>query len=228
MGHRPRPRQETGQATGRPCTDQYRADRRTLLTTVATLGVAGLAGCSAISGDSGDDGSGSDGGGNDDLDDARVVDTDEESETQTVDAAVVETIHGRVGPAGNTIDRIVLSVGLAERSDDVDLTRTSIEYVGPSTVEEVVHASVADDGDQTFATEPISAADAGNDVLSTPSDRYEIAIPLGGESNGPLSPLEAGSSAELSLQYGDGGTRVAIVEVPDSLGGRSAGDVVTL
>jgi flagellin FlaB len=140
-----------------------------------------------------------------------------------------------VGQVNNTdqINETRLAVAPAAGSDAVNLEEITIQYVADEEFANLIHNASAQDGDNAFETEAITAEDRTDNVMTDSSDRYEIIVPLGsnvtGEGdNSGLALLSEGETAELTITTDAGAQLTATVQVPDSLAGAENGSTVTL
>lgn len=225
--------------------------RRQLVRTIGGLaGLSILAGCSGGSGDGDgndsplddldgadatDETDAADGAGSADSGDSSdgTDDTGDESTEQVSNNLNVLSAVGTVGADGESVDEIILAVGLAAGSASLDLTAVTIQYVGADSFANLVHSSAARDSDTAFATSAITTEDESDAVMTNPNDRYEIVVPLGravpdGGDNSEVTPLDAGETAELTITTDAGAQLTATAQAPDSLAGAASGDTVTL
>jgi len=184
----------------------------------------------------------------------QAEDTGTESTEQVADNLNVITTVGDVVTSGNnpngaTEDEIVqvrLGVQPAAGAGNINLEEVTIQYVSDNDFANLVHTASASSGDTVFDTDPITAEDGTDNVMTDNADRYEVVIYLSdvldgsgpsasnpsGESitgdNSGLSQLVEGEEAELTMTTEAGGQTVATLQVPDSLAGDSGSDTVTL
>jgi flagellin FlaB len=145
-----------------------------------------------------------------------------------------------VGQVNNSdqINQTRLSVAPAAGSEAVNLEEVTIQYVADDEFANLIHNASAQDGDNAFETEAITAEDRSDNVMTDSSDRYEIIVPLGSDvglmndstdgDNSDLGLLSEGETAELTITTDAGAQIVATVQVPDSLAGAENGSTVTL
>ncbi|WP_049923757.1 archaellin/type IV pilin N-terminal domain-containing protein [Halopiger djelfimassiliensis] len=180
--------------------------------------------------------------------------TGEESTAQVADqiqvvSAIGETIGGNdnvnaTGADDDEIYRIGMTVQKSPGADDIDLNRTSIQYLSDEEVT-LLHSEVdsftvdglpatdelepaENEQDNVFFTREIKSEIGDSEILTQKSDRIEIVILLGEypaadndfivDGSGDLQQpdlLGQGDSVELTLSLASGGQLVTVLNAPD-------------
>jgi len=142
---------------------------------------------------------------------------------------------------GGAVGVVRVTVKRSPGSDDVDLSRATARWVGPSGTADLVHPSADGSGaDGYFGTEPVRDADGSHPVLNDPDDRIALVFDLGSDQvdadddpSGATGPGESsfaeqlpeGASVILRIETADGGEVQESLTVPGSL---SDSDTVSL
>ena len=147
-----------------------------------------------------------------------------ESTQQVANNLNVITETGIVGHSEETIDEVRIGVQPAAGSGVLDLEQVTAQYVSDNSFGSFVHissASLAGSG-TVFSTEPITANDGQDNVMTDSSDRYNLVFPLGDErpfvvdadlsgDEGTLAIDEDGN--EVVLAESDEADRIAALDV---------------
>jgi flagellin FlaB len=137
--------------------------------------------------------------------------------------------------AGTGVQDITITVGLAPGSEPIDLTESTLEYVGPHGPQTL---SIAD-GDISAGTQDavsLSMVDgSGSPYVLDGSSKAQITIRVAADNagayNGKLFPdsasdlLDEGETATFVIETADGSQRTIEVNVPDPLTAGSGEDV---
>lgn len=185
-----------------------------------TSATAWLAGCSTETGGSPTGTTESDGGGTADGDE-ETTESGEETDGETADTAQSTGGLGVVHAAGTTSTTGVTAVNLLVTPQSADglvgVNDVTVEWVGPGGPRSIGYG---DDGDASFSVETVQdendSLDSASPTLDAPADHANLVIPA---ADLPGGPLEAGSSATLTITVaGSDDTRLGLA-VPDTLTG---------
>jgi flagellin-like protein len=139
--------------------------------------------------------------------------TGEEASAQVSNRIDVVSAYGNV--TGEAVDFANLTVRQAAGADNINLSKSTIQWIGPDEAITLTHNPSAANGTE-FATESIKGENT--DVLVDQSDRIKIVMDAGQITNN----LGAGDEVQLTLttQYGSKTTYWA--NVPESLKDKNA------
>jgi flagellin FlaB len=156
---------------------------------------------------------------------------------------VIGTV-GDVNSAPDGIETVRVTVQKSAGAGDVDLSGLSIQYVGPDSFANLIHANEVPDTDPgttadpdtaTYGVEAITANTPGDTVMTSEGDRYQIVVPLTDQavtltepdesydidnSDAGLEKLEESEQVELTITTPSGSQRYVTLQVPDSLVGQ--------
>ncbi|MCD2200448.1 flagellin [Halobacterium sp. KA-4] len=140
--------------------------------------------------------------------------TGEDASAQVSNQINVVSAIGNVSSSGDSVEYVNLTVRQAAGADNINLTKSTIEWIGPNAAATLSHENADSTTDTTFSTESIIY---GDPVLVNQSDRSRIVLDASeiGEN------LDPGASVELTIttQYGSQTTYVA--NVPESLANKN-------
>ncbi|MFC3476246.1 archaellin/type IV pilin N-terminal domain-containing protein [Halobacterium litoreum] len=138
--------------------------------------------------------------------------TGEEASAQVSNRINVVSAYGNV--TNENVDEVSLVVRQAAGADNINLSKTTIQWIGPDKAKTLTYNGSADAGN--FTTNQVKGEN--NPVLVDQSDRLEVII----DANAVTSNLEAGDEVQLTIttQYGSKTTYWA--NVPESLKDKNA------
>lgn len=132
--------------------------------------------------------------------------SDETSESSTAEVSDRLEVAYSVGVVSDgssaELEGLELIVKPASDATAIELDNTTVEYRSPAGVTTLVSNGSQDATGPTFSVEPIQG-DAADGVLSDPSDRAKLAIPLDGET-AALQSLRRGEEVQLTLTTDSG------------------------
>lgn len=141
--------------------------------------------------------------------------SDDDSGARVLNRVQVVSAFGNVTES-ERVDRVTLTVMRAARSDDVDLSTATVEWIGPETATTLTYGERA--SANRFAVEAIKDPDGSVPVLDGQDDRFAVVLDaseIGGE-------LEEGQAAQLKITTESGAVTIYRITVPTSLAGESA------
>jgi flagellin FlaA/flagellin FlaB len=191
--------------------------RRQVLGTLGIGGIGGLAGCLRL-----------DSGATEETETTTTTTTTEDDSTAETTEETSAEVSNRVnvidavGHVSNrTVTRVEISVMRAVGSDSINISRSTLQWIGPDTAATLTYTDgevpPADSDAEQFATENIRGA-PDNMTLDTDDDRLKLLI-------NPASvaePLEPGAEVQLTFTTQYGSQTQLIIHVPDSLEGKKA------
>lgn len=133
--------------------------------------------------------------------------SDETSESSTAEVSDRLEVAYSVGVVGSDgaaaeVEELELIVKPAPDATAIELDNTTLQYQSPGGVTTLVSNGSHDATGPTFSVEPLQG-DAADGVLSDPSDRAKLGIPLNGKT-AALESLQRGEAVELTLTTGSG------------------------
>ena len=139
--------------------------------------------------------------------------TGQESSAQVSDRVQVISAYGNVN-GNETVDKINLTVMRASGADDINLSRATVEWVGPDEAVTLVKAS------SPSASEfDVSAIKGTEPVLESREDRLQIQLDAAAIEGG--DGLDEGVTVELKITTESGAITLHRLKVPESLTGKS-------
>jgi len=178
--------------------------------------------------------------------------TSEDSESQVSNQVIVISATGNVNASGpnedydNTVNTTELSVMKSPGADEIDLSKATIEWVGPDGTTTLIYNDSGDNEAWLNSTDGVefgvsAIKDDGNSVpvLTSKEDRFTISINHTGSegiddshpdtpNSTVLQPLEGGEEVTLRLVTQAGSSYVYIANVPESLSAKNSGEAVEL
>ena len=173
--------------------------------------------------------------------------TSEDSENQVIVISATGNVNATsVSYVDNKVNETTLSVMKSPGADEIDLSKMTIEWVGPDGTETLVYNETTgeawlNNSDGSFEFGVSAIKDDGNSlpVLTSKEDRFEITInhtgTLGLNTNNSgspnstaLTPLQGGEEVTLRLVTQSGSTYVYIANVPKSLSAKGDGEAVEM
>ncbi len=139
--------------------------------------------------------------------------TGDEASSQVSNRLDVVSAYGNV--ESNSVSSVELNVRQAAGADNINVSRSTIQWIGPNTATTLTHGDSA--AEDTFTTEAVKGG--SNQVLTEQSDRIKILIDPGLAAG---QDLKEGDEVELTIttQYGSKTTYWA--NVPESLEDKQA------
>jgi flagellin FlaA/flagellin FlaB len=138
--------------------------------------------------------------------------TGEEASAQVSNRIDVVSAYGNVN--SESIDYVNLTVRQAAGADNINLSKSTIQWIGPDSALTLTHNNTAAN-DTEFGTQQIKGSN--DNVLVDQSDRIKIVMKAGGTTPNITDGLSAGDEVQLTIttQYGSKTTYWA--NVPESL-----------
>ncbi|QGN06655.1 hypothetical protein Hrd1104_04670 [Halorhabdus sp. CBA1104] len=133
--------------------------------------------------------------------------------------AVVNTVGSNI--ENESVGTVSMTVKLAPGSGPIDVTETTVQWVGSSGTYVLVADGVGG-GDGQFTIEAIRDDDnsiQSSGTLNSPEDRAQLVFSPG---DGFGARLDAGTQGQLTFTTESGTTTTATIVVPDSLAGKDA------
>jgi flagellin-like protein len=152
--------------------------------------------------------------------------TGEEASAQVSNRIDVVSAYGNVNSTSEIVDYVNLTVRQAAGADNINLSKSTIQWIGPDQALTLTHNNTAANATE-FATESVKGDNTN--VLVDQSDRIKIVMYAGGSNesgtglnDGITAGLSAGDEVQLTLttQYGSKTTYWA--NVPESLKDKNA------
>jgi len=145
--------------------------------------------------------------------------TGQQSSAQVSDRLQEVTTTGEV--SGSDVVNVNMTVSTAPGAGEIDLTNTTISWIGPSgtyrlTHEDSVNTSLTND---YFTVTAFKDADNSIPVINDPDDRMTINFDVSGFSG---SELGEGESVEVEITTMSGATTSVRLNVPESLSGKTS------
>lgn len=130
--------------------------------------------------------------------------TSESSTAEVSDRLEVAYSVGVVGGDGTSaeLEALELIIKPAADATAIELENTTVQYQSPDGTTTLVSDGAGDGTEPTFSVEPLQG-DAADGVLSDPSDRAKLTIPLDGQT-AALESLRRGEELELTLTTASG------------------------
>ena len=144
--------------------------------------------------------------------------TGQQSSAQVSDRLQEVTTTGTVDDTTDTIEGVNMTVKTAPGADEVDLTNTTVTWIGPSGTYRLTHIDV-NAGDGVFNVSTFKDADGSIPVLNDPDDRATINFNVDSFAN---SNLSEGTEVTIEITTMAGGSTSVRLTVPESLGGKSS------
>ncbi|MFC3478233.1 archaellin/type IV pilin N-terminal domain-containing protein [Halobacterium litoreum] len=141
--------------------------------------------------------------------------TGEEASAQVSNRINVVSAYGNVNASGN-VDFANLTVRQAAGADNINLSKSTIQWIGPDTATTLTYDSSAAN-DTEFTTESIKGENP--DVLVDQSDRIKVVMAA---SNITTDGLKAGEEVQLTVTTQYGSKTTYWVNVPESLEDKEA------
>ena len=149
--------------------------------------------------------------------------TGEDSTAQVSNRIAVVSAYGNVEPNGTDpdgVNYINITVMRSAGADNINLSRATIEWVGPNEADTLTYVdatNVTELTSENFNTEIIKGDDPT--VLTSTEDRLMIQMDA---SEVDTELLEEGEEVQLKITTQFGSTTVYYLNVPESLNGKSA------
>ncbi|WP_348613496.1 archaellin/type IV pilin N-terminal domain-containing protein [Halobaculum rarum] len=146
---------------------------------------------------------------------SKSQETGQQSSKQVSDRLQEVVTVGQV--SGDQVTAVNVTVTQAPGAGEIDLKNATINWVGPSGTETLVHDQ-ASGTDWKFNTTAVKNTDDSTTVLNDPDDRFNINFDL---ASGPGN-LDEGQSVTIKINTMAGATTSIRFTVPESLGQKSA------
>jgi archaellin len=135
----------------------------------------------------------------------------------TPDHETPATVRFQSIPATDVVDRVVVTVSTAPGAESIDVSETTISYVGSDTISQLVYDESSADSN-TFTAQAVS----GDGIeLREPSDRVQLTLDVTDISKSGLG-LTGSESIALQFTTEAGATRSVRVTVPPNLYNKDA------
>jgi flagellin FlaA/flagellin FlaB len=153
--------------------------------------------------------------------------TGEEASAQVSNRIDVVSAYGNVNATAEQTDYVNLTVRQAAGADNINLSKSTIQWIGPDKALTLTHNSSSQSSSDGFNTSSIKGTN--DNVLVDQSDRIKIVMYAGGSNesgngldDGITAGLSAGDEVQLTIttQYGSKTTYWA--NVPESLKDKNA------
>ncbi|WP_430504070.1 archaellin/type IV pilin N-terminal domain-containing protein [Haloparvum sp. PAK95] len=146
--------------------------------------------------------------------------TGEESTSQVTDRVQEINTIGNVTPSEDGVNQINVSVMKGSGAADIDLSKLTIEYIGPNGADTLTY----DETDLANSSSyfQIDAVRGTEPVAENSSDRFVLVIDLGAAAGDNPANLQTGQTASLRITTASGATTSIELRVPDSVSGESA------
>jgi hypothetical protein len=211
-GHQPRATADSWRESPPPGDDDSLLARLTsgkelVVVAVALLAVGLLVtgGGAGIPGIGGDEPTTVDG-----TDPVHTGDTGDEATSQVSNRTAVVQAIGEV--QNGSVDTVKLTVRQSAGSGDIDLSKSTVQWVGPNDAATLTWAETTDS--TSFTTRAIKGDSAT--ILDSQEDRIELVV----DANAVAGGLDAGEEVELTITTQHGATTTYVLTVPDSLDGK--------
>jgi flagellin-like protein len=149
--------------------------------------------------------------------------TGEEASAQVSNRINVVSAYGNV-TAAEEVDFLNLTVRQAAGADNINLSKSTIQWIGPDKAVTLTHTETSDIGGMGDNFNTTSIKGDSPEVLTDQSDRLKVIMHSGNasETNGITEGLSAGDEVQLTIttQYGSKTTYWA--NVPESLKDKKA------
>ncbi|UIP00037.1 flagellin [Halobaculum sp. CBA1158] len=153
---------------------------------------------------------------------SKSQETGQQSSKQVSDRLQEVVTVGQVKDNGadpNTIDAVNVTVTQAPGAGEIDLQNATINWIGPSGTETLVHDQ-ASGTDWKFNTTAVKNTDDSKTVLNDPDDRFNINFDL--TATDAPDTLQEGQEVTIKINTMAGATTTIRFTVPESLGQKSA------
>ena len=146
--------------------------------------------------------------------------TGQQSSAQVSDRLQEVTTTGEV--SGTDVVNVNMTVSTAPGAGEIDLTNTTVTWIGPSGTYRLTHDTVtAGDGD--FSVIPFKDADNSDPVINDPDDRMTMRFTMGNNSfSGSGNEIGEGESVTIEITTMSGATTSVRISVPQSLSGKTS------
>ena len=145
---------------------------------------------------------------------SKSAQTGQESSAQVSDRVQVISAYGNVNETDERVDTINLTVMRASGASDINLSRATVEWVGPNEAITLVRGSTLNDTQYD-----VSAIKGSAPVLESREDRLQIQLDAAAIENTP--GLGEGDAVELKITTESGAITLHRLKVPESLTGKS-------
>lgn len=153
--------------------------------------------------------------------------TGQQSSDSTTNRIQVVSMTGNHFTGNEEIGAVHITVKRAPGAGNVDLSKTTIQWIGPSgSYYQLASGGAEGNPDGRFAISTIQDKDDSKPVLNNVEDRLKISLDLGNEDltdGKPFGePLPEGESATLRISSPAGGMTTEEIVVPETLSGESS------
>jgi len=143
--------------------------------------------------------------------------TGQQSSAQVSDRLQEVTTTGIVDGTNETITDVNMTVSTAPGAGEIDLTNTTVTWIGPGGTFRLTHDSVTA-GDGNFNVTAFKDSDGSIPVINDPDDRATMNFDVSDFS----SDVAAGSSVTVEITTMSGATTSVRFTVPESLSGKTS------
>jgi len=153
--------------------------------------------------------------------------TGQESSDSTTNRIQVVGMTGDHFTSNSEIGVVNITVKRAPGAGNVDLDKTTVQWIGPSgSYYQLAAGGAEGDPDGTFAVSTVQDNDGSQPVLNDVEDRFKITLDLGDPDGIGVDtfgePLPEGETATLRISSPAGGMTTEEVVVPKTLSGESS------
>jgi len=167
----------------------------------------------------------------------KATSTSHESQQQVSDRVTVisatGTVNNTTGTAydtnnstwfetNRTIDHVEISVMASPGSDEIDLSQSTIQWVGPDGATTITYQN------DNYTVLGVKDDDGSVPVLNDRSDRFKLALDLSLKENATMQALEGGEDATVHIVTASGTRTTYILNVPQSLSSSENNEAVSL
>jgi len=153
--------------------------------------------------------------------------TGEEASAQVSNRMDVVSAYGNVNASAEQVDYVNLTVRQAAGADNINLSKSTIQWIGPDKAVTLTHNSTSQSSADGFNT---TAIKGNNDrVLVDQSDRLKVVMYAGGSNesgtgldDGITAGLSAGDEVQLTITTQFGSKTTYWANVPESLKDKNA------
>jgi len=143
--------------------------------------------------------------------------TGQESTAQVVNRLEITSATGSSISSGE-IGTVEVTVTQAPGADNIDLTNTTVQWVGPSGSYNLVHDGASLPADGRFTLSAFKDDDGSAPVMNDPDDRIVMSFIPGSFGN----KLTGGDTVRLEISTRSGGEVTTTLLAPESLSGKNA------
>jgi flagellin FlaB len=153
------------------------------------------------------------------------------SEQTTNRVELANSVTGTVNSTDDTnktIQNVSMNVKRVQGANNIDLSDTTIQFVGPNGVTDLTYNESSKAGESNFTVTDVQDDDdsltSGDPVLNDNTDQAKIEVNLGNASGADeaLAEMEPGEEATMTITTRAGGETEVRIDVPSTLSGSEA------